>query len=446
MGAEKIMVSNSLSAIWLSEKFKRVNSVLARLSEFFPTVGDIYLADEEAYRKTEVLTENEINILLDKDTSDAQRIMNRCFATGIQIICYDDPRYPKRLKTIENPPPVLYCLGKFPDFNNGFSVSLVGARHMSPYGAEMCTNISSDIAISGGIVVSGLALGIDALATAATLAVGGVSVAIVAFGVDVVYPKTHKNLRLALLNSGGAIISEYAPGTPFHDLRFRERNRLFGGIANCTLIVEGRIGGGTSLTASLLKKQQKPMYVIPANVTQPNSALPLELMQSGVKPVANAYDIFVEHEQECFSTINMAKIREKPRVTVRNLTLRYSLGMRMPMEEYIDTFELYEKKNDKSWFRTVFSAAKKLTPKPKGEINFKPKLPELKKKVLAPTEQELRAISDLAYEVYNSIGTGEKNIDDLMINRSYSDVLSALTMLELNGYTETLPGNKVKVK
>ncbi len=437
---------NSLSAIWLSRKFPPTSTVITRISEFFPTVLDIYNADEEAYRRTEALDEDEITALLDKDTAQATEIMNRCLATGVEIICYDDPKYPKRLKTIENPPVVLYCIGKLPDFDRCFSVSVVGSRDMSPYGAEMCARISSDVAVCGGVIVSGLALGIDAMSTAASLFVGGTSVAIVAFGVDVIYPKTHSRLRKALLSAGGAIISEYPPGTPFHSSRFRERNRLFGGISNCTLIIEGKVGSGTGITASHLLQQNKPVYVVPSNLTLPNSELTLDLMKHGVKPVGSAYDIFVEHEEECFTTINAAKIEKKPQISVRHLVSKYSLGIKMSVEEYSEPYEARERKRNNSWLRNVFGSVRRAVNR-NDEIDYKPTIPEMKKENSpAPTEEQLRSISDMAYQLYQQLSEGEKNVDDLMLGRPYAEVLSALTMLELHGYTQTLPGNKVKIK
>lgn len=436
--------------MWLSLKYRTAGSLFARLLRHFDGIESIYRASESDYIATGEFTDNEIKFLSDKNTDGAARILHRCFSSDICVIPYDDPVYPGKLRAIESPPPVLYAIGELPDFNHSFSIAVVGSREMSPYGAEMCYAISSDLAVSGAVTVSGLALGIDAMCAGATLAVGGKHVAVLACGVDVVYPKTHAKLRESLLENGGAIISEYPPTTPVDKLHFAARNRLFAGITDATLVIEGESGSGTALTAGYALKTGKRIYTLPINITEKTSSLPLELLRSGAVPIGSAYDILTDREAETFSYLNPARIINKVPLTAKQIIEKYGIGTKVAYKMYTDTFSEREESGKRNWLKTVYGTVKKSfskDEKPPKRIKNSEKDEKIGKnpgKTADPSDVE--PLGDIAVKIYKAID-GEIYVDKLSeLGIPFADISSTLTILEINGFIESLPGGRVKKK
>ncbi len=187
-------------------------------------------------------------------------------------------------------PEKLYILGKLPEKNIP-TIAIIGSRKPTQYGREVTEKLAFELAKAGVVVISGLALGIDSIAHRATLEARGVTMAVLANGLDTVYPASHKGLAKQILESGGALISEYGPGTPPMQHRFLERNRIVSGMADGILVVEAAARSGTLSTAAHALRQNKEIFAVPGNITSPQSAGCNALIRQGAIPVTKVEDI-----------------------------------------------------------------------------------------------------------------------------------------------------------
>jgi DNA processing protein len=172
-------------------------------------------------------------------------------------------------------------------------VAVVGTRKASDYGLKATYQITSGLAKSGAIIVSGLALGIDAMAHRAALDAGGKTVAVLACGLDEVYPTSNRALAEEILESGGALVSEYEPGTPPLKHHFPERNRIIAGLSMGVLVTESPLGGGAMITVARASDAGRILMAVPGNITSPNAAGPNSVLVKGGVPVTSYTDAVV---------------------------------------------------------------------------------------------------------------------------------------------------------
>ncbi len=208
----------------------------------------------------------------------------------INYISPQDNKYTQIIGTIAVVPEKLYYIGILPDRRLP-SIAIVGTRKPTTYGKEVTTSLASNLAKRGIVIISGMALGIDGIAHRAALDVGGLTIAVQANGLDRLYPSTHRQLGDDIVSGGGAIISEYEPGTPGYPNQFLERNRIVSGLSDAVLITEAAAKSGTLNTASHALEQGKDVFVVPGNITSPLSAGCNLLLKQGAIPVTSAEDI-----------------------------------------------------------------------------------------------------------------------------------------------------------
>lgn len=194
------------------------------------------------------------------------------------------------LAHIPLPPPILFFRGALPETRVP-SVAIVGTRKPTTYGKEVTHKLATELAKRGVVVVSGMALGVDAIAHKAALEVGGTTLAVLANSVDQMYPRSNRALGEEILASGGAILSEYEPPTAARDFQFLERNRIVSGLADAVVITEAAQRSGTLSTAARALEQGKEVFVVPGNITSPLSAGCNALLKQGAHPVTCAEDI-----------------------------------------------------------------------------------------------------------------------------------------------------------
>lgn len=187
-------------------------------------------------------------------------------------------------------PKRLYYIGNLPT-ERCPTVAIVGTRKPTAYGAEVTTQLATDLARRGVIIVSGLALGTDAIAHRATLDAGGTTLAVLANGLSKITPMTNRQLGENIIASSGAILSEYEPNEPPYLVRFLERNRIVSGISDAILITEASSRSGTLNTARHALEQGKTVFVVPGNITSPLSAGCNSLLKQGATPVTCVEDI-----------------------------------------------------------------------------------------------------------------------------------------------------------
>ena len=284
-------MADNLYWVWLSECLGPASRDLEPLLRHFGSPFDVYSADESMFYRIPGVSEATLERLSQRhDLEGACRIVDQCTVSGIGILCYGDPAYPERLKSLRNPPTVLYYRGKLPDWNSRVAVAMVGTRSMSEYGGRTAYKIAYELASAGVLVVSGMALGIDSVAQCAAMAAGGETVAVLGCGVDITYPPAHGILRNHILTAG-AVISEYPPGTPAYGRHFPVRNRIISGLSHGALIVEADLRSGAMITAREALVQGRDLFAVPGNVGNFHSAGTNELIHAGANMVLTAKDV-----------------------------------------------------------------------------------------------------------------------------------------------------------
>ncbi len=218
----------------------------------------------------------------------------------ISFIALCDKEYPQLLKKIPNPPIVLYVKGN-PDLLHSqilkkMRIAIVGTRHITSYGRQITEMFATDLAQAGVIIVSGMALGVDGVAHKATLDAGGKTIAVLGSGVDLPYPYENEKLYEEILDSGGAIVSEFLPGMPPSVGSFPARNRIVAGLSNGVLVTEGASDSGSLITANFGLKFGRKVFAVPGPITSPLSKAPLDLIAKGARLVTSANDILREFD------------------------------------------------------------------------------------------------------------------------------------------------------
>ncbi|MCL2444602.1 DNA-processing protein DprA [Candidatus Saccharibacteria bacterium] len=192
--------------------------------------------------------------------------------------------------SIAHMPTKLYYRGVLPE-KRVKSVAIVGTRKPTAYGQEFAYKLARELAEKGVVVVSGLALGIDAVAHRGALDAGGVTVAVLGSGIDDITPRTNKRLGERILDEGGAILSEYEPGHPAMPGQFLARNRIVSGLSDAVIVIEAAKRSGTLATASYGLNQGKSVFALPGRVSDAMSAGCLALLKQGATPVACVEDV-----------------------------------------------------------------------------------------------------------------------------------------------------------
>jgi len=228
-----------------------------------------------------------------KARTEAERELVRMGEQKGVILTYGDEEYPERLREIFDPPPVLWVLGNI-NLLARPSIAIVGTRHPTPYGTGMAEILARDLAMRKLVILSGMARGIDTAAHKGTLAAHGSTIAVWGTGIDVIYPKENKPLAENILESGGAIVSEYRLGTFPAPQNFPKRNRILSGMSVGVLVVEAGENSGTRVTARCALEQDRDVYAVPGNVTTRNAWGPNTLIKQGAKLVATWEDVWQE--------------------------------------------------------------------------------------------------------------------------------------------------------
>ena len=228
--------------------------------------------------------------LLRHALADEARLLDGLAKKKMALVLREDAQYPPLLRQIAHPPHLLYVYGET-DLTDRFPVAVVGTRRASAYGLTHTREIAAELAQTGVCVVSGLALGIDAAAHTGALDGGGRTVAVLGGALDKPYPQENEPLMRRILESGGSVVSEYAPGTPPSRYSFLQRNRIIAGMCLGTLVTEGPRRSGALNTATRTLENGREVFALPGNVDSPGAQLPNMLISEGARLVTGAADI-----------------------------------------------------------------------------------------------------------------------------------------------------------
>jgi DNA processing protein len=204
----------------------------------------------------------------------------------ISKLAVTDPAYPDQLRQIASPPQRLFICGQLPDAP---MVAIVGTRRPTDYGRRVTYQLASELAQAGIAIVSGLAYGLDAVAHQAALDAGGKTVAILAGGLDVIYPAGHRRLAQDILTKGGALVSENDSDSMSFKSSFPARNRIISGLSLAVIVPEA--GSGSMITASHALGQDRLVMAVPGNITSYPSAGPNNLIKAGAIPITDSSDV-----------------------------------------------------------------------------------------------------------------------------------------------------------
>ena len=414
--------------IWLAHRPGISDRMKVELLRHFRDPEDIYFAGPGAFDHIEGLSPEARESLEDKVLIPAQEILDACREQNIHILTWQDAAYPTRLKNITDPPLILYYKGKLPDFDGSPLIGVVGTRKASAYGLTAAKRMGYQIARCGGIVVSGMAFGIDGVAMQGALTAGGQVVGVLGCGADMVYPLSNRAL-FADTERYGCILSEFPPGTPPAKWNFPKRNRIISGLSCGVLVVEAPEKSGALITARQAADQGRDVFVVPGNIDVPTFVGSNRLLRDGAIAVSSGWDILSEYE-----ALYPGKVRrdqgesrqsgypeevERIASEARENAPKVAQNRRLPGQKPASKQKFDKKAIDNSG-----------SP-PYSDLNKEqPALKPDEQAVLSAIGRETRLIDDVIAET--GLPTGK--------------VLAILTALQIRGIVKKLPGNHICLK
>ena len=281
--------------LWLSRLPSLNGPMRTALLEHFQNDPEaIYFADREERALVEGITPRQLNDLEDKSLKDADKILGDCQRLGVRIITREDTEYPDRLRSIFDPPMLLYVQGRMPVFDDEVAIAMVGTRNGTPYGQQTAEKLSFELASQGALIVSGLAKGLDAMCHQGALRAGGLTAAVIGGGHDIQYPWENRYLYRDIA-AAGVILSEYPPGTEHKGEHFPVRNRIISGLCLGTVVVEAPRRSGALITAHTALEQGRDVFAVPGPIDAHNSEGTNQLLLEGAIPAISAENILAEY-------------------------------------------------------------------------------------------------------------------------------------------------------
>ncbi|MBQ9784724.1 MAG: DNA-processing protein DprA [Clostridia bacterium] len=423
--------------IWLSEALGAGTKSFLKLIELYESPYELFHAEEAEIERIEGLSDRVRASLCDKSLSRATQILEACERLDIGIVTWADAHYPKMLKEIADPPVLLYWRGTFPRFEERLCVGMVGTRRMSAYGLRSAYKMAYELATLGAVVVSGMAAGIDGVSSAAAIAAGGTTVAVLGCGLDVIYPRHHKRLYEEILKSG-LLLSEYPPGTRPNGYHFPTRNRIISGLSQATLVVEAGLGSGSLITAKDAILQGRDVYALPANVGSHGAEGTNGLLRDGAHLALNARELVDPYAYLYANTLHYEKLIKVKDRSEADLDFLARMGViELTRSEKEATLEPREE-------RPIPEKPKERPRKPRKKA-AKPK-EELAEPATAPAsatpDEVISSLSPVQLAILQHMPDDRAIATDALCGLDFpqGEIMAALTFLEIMGLIQKLPG------
>ncbi len=451
------MNEGSVYSVWLSEALGQGSPIASKIVENF-SAKEVYEGCLDGAEASLLFSEDEIKrirkSLKRRTLSHAEEILALCEKLGISVVTSESAEYPSPLRTLRDMPVVLYVRGKLPDCNSNMLTTVVGTRSMTDYGRSIAYSLGTGLAFGGSIVVSGMALGADSMALIGALEHGGTTIAVLGSGVDVIYPREHKEIYNRIL-SKGAVISEYPPGTPPTGSHFPVRNRIMSGISDATVVVEADAKSGALITARNAVKQGRKLFAVPGKIGESGAEGTNALICDGAIPVVTAEDVLVEFEFMYKDQISVAHAHSKlhgldMNELSRDAMYRARIGSGLHRENYIGSGSyggrLRSTVNVKSPHGNPSASdttkhEKAKTEEIKENIYQKSEKQTVNsdKKVIEANKIELDLLDESEIKVYNKMKPNVPMLPDELVSEgtTVSEIMSALTVLEMSGAVES---------
>lgn len=387
------------------------------LLQHFGSPENVYSAASDEYAAIPDLGESALEALADKSLERYREAIDTCTKLGIQIVTWQNREYPARLKNIYDPPLVLYYKGTMPDFDALPVIGIVGTRKPSAYGLTVARRLGAEISQCGGLVVSGLALGVDGAAMSGALVAGFGTVGVLGCGVDVVYPRSNRSL-FDSVEKYGCILSEFLPGTEPMKWNFPKRNRIISGLSCGIVVVEAPEKSGSLITARLALNQGRDVYAVPGNIDMPGFTGSNRLLREGAGAVSCGWDVMSEYQ---------ARFPDKIRKDERPI----------PESEKPDSQPKV--------------AQKPKQPRKKPEPAASARKKDIDNERPAPyidVKTTLHGLSESEQKIVACLTDGERLVDDVIAETGISSgkVLCALTMLEVKRIIVRHPGKRISLR
>ncbi len=411
--------------VWLSALTGLAPKKRFELLDAFGDPEKAYFADERLLRESVKLSAAELSLVMNKNLERAHQILQKCQEDNIRILSFQDVSYPQRLKNIYDPPVVLYLKGRFPAMDEKAAIAVVGTRKATPYGIKMARKLAFEITKCGGLVVTGLAEGIDSAAAEGALRAGGACVGVLGCAIDDIFPKWN-DVLYGDVELAGALVSEYPPGEAISKKNFPERNRIISGLSLGVAIIEAPVRSGALITATLALEQGREVFVVPGNADAPNCFGSNELIREGASLVTKGWELLSEFAPQfpgILSQPDAKKIAAPDFDTSENTSI----------------YEAHRKdETQKSTPETGKGFAKlRVRTDRKGIDNEK-------KREYIDLREQLSGLSERQLKIVSALDEKSKHIDDIIETTGFSaaEVLSELTILQIKGFVSQENGKR----
>ena len=451
-------MARSLYWIWLSLRVGEGKTGIAELLEHFGSPENIY--DADAYELGEYFGSTRRALcesLSDKNLDEAYRIESYCVKNGISILCYSQKGYPRLLTNLKNPPIILYARGRIVDLDERVAIGVVGTRSITEYGRQSAYKIGYELAAAGAVVVSGLALGNDSVAACGALDAGGRTIAVLGSGLDRIYPAAHKKLAKEVARKG-MIVSEYPPLTPPSRGSFPTRNRIISGLSQGTLVIEASHGSGALITAKDAILQGRDIYSLPGNIDSETAEGTNELIKEGATAITCAADILENYQYIYGGKLDLSVLgRLRGRSELRRGALRAHGVDEGAIVEETEAKKETGKKPLSNLLHSKGHLDGETVKRVSGETEYPVYNDDkrAKKEAPSPVKEEAAAPAKIPANLSptqlavlaampEGVAVGLDRICESGIDASTA--MMTLTMLEISGLVETLPGNRYQKK
>lgn len=400
--------------LWLAHRPGLTDRIKVALIQHFGSPEAVYAAEEGAYLAVEGITPQMLEGLEDRTLGLCQETLAQCEDKKISILTFEDAEYPSRLKNITDPPLVLYYKGTLPDFDDNPVIGIVGTRKPSAYGSSVARRLGLEVSSCGGLVVSGVAAGVDGAAMNGALMAGYPAVGVLGCGLDIIYPKSNKELYAAT-EKYGCLLSEFEPGTAPMGWHFPKRNRIISGLSCGVVIIEAPEKSGALITANLALDQGRDVFAVPGNIDLPGFAGSNRLLREGAGAVSCGWDVMSEYQARFPDKIHKDVEKRTPRKLPEAVEEKVAQEPQIPAAKPKRT----QKKIDK--------------PTAAPYIDLK---------------NILQRLSADEQAIVTALESGERLVDDVIAQTGIPSgkFLGLLTMLELKGIIQRHPGKRISLK
>ena len=401
-------MSNLIYWVWLQGALGQGSRKAVALARALGSPAAVYehRLDRDALKATGLVSYQNMKRLSEYPLESARRVLEDCERLGLQVITPQSPSYPQRLRRIDDPPAALYIKGNLPSVDDEVLIGMVGTRSATSYGQEAAKRLAMRLSRAGAIVVSGGALGVDSSSHLGAIQAGGRTVAVL--GCGIAHPYLADNLRKEIA-AHGALVSEYPPTMPPSRFTFPCRNRLISGLSLGTVVIEAGERSGSLITARLAAEQGRDVFAVPGNVMSQNYTGTNRLLHDGAKAVYSALDVLEEYEP----------------LFPHRLTLA-GAGILIGEYDPEDPVDMPVSLPDRP------EQAEEILPAESSEWT------------LPPPPEEITGPALAVYKAFNQ----ETVPFDLLVERSghlSTEVLRALTELELLGLVESVSGSRYRL-